>query len=92
MKGEGNLDRHFFSVRRLVLGISAATFLIVALGELLLARIGTPADFAITAALFVPIYLTAFITKRERGAGAAVALLICLNVAGAVTHAVNLPG
>jgi hypothetical protein len=86
-----NLDDHFYKIRRLVVEISAAAFLCVLIVEFAVTRKINPIDFAGKLILFGPVYMVALYAKRKRLAGGAVALLIGLNLVGAVTHVLSPP-
>lgn len=83
-----DLTEHYFRVRRLVIGISATAFFGVGLVQMLVTRTLLPRDFFLTAAFFVPTYSVALIAQRKWLTGAAVGLLIALNVVGAITQTI----
>jgi len=89
LKPEADLNAHFFRVRGMVLGISAAGFYGVAL-LLLVTRQLPLQEFVLTAVLFTPAYGASLFAKRKSLVAASLALLIVLNLVGALSHTVDL--
>ena len=89
LKPKEELDAHFFRVRRLVVGISCTAFFGLMLLELTVTKKLDLDDALLTAGLFVPPYAVALVAKRKWTAGTAVALLVLLNVLGAVSHTIR---
>jgi len=89
IKSGADLNEHFFRVRRLVVGISATAFFGVGVVQMLVTRNLTVSNFLITSAFFVPAYALALIAKRKWLAGSAIALLIALNLVGAITNTIS---
>jgi hypothetical protein len=85
-----DLDAHFFAVRRLVLGISATTAILVVLNEMLITGIARTQDWFLTFGLLAPPYLLAALAKRKWLAGAALVVLILFYLESAIMHAANL--
>jgi hypothetical protein len=89
LERECDLDAHFFLVRRLVLGISSLAFFGVLIVEFAITRELRFPYFCVNVAIFVPTYGAALVSRRKWLVGGAVALLISLNVAGAISHTVH---
>jgi hypothetical protein len=85
-----DLDDHFFGVRRLVLGISATTAVLVVLNEMLITGIARTEDWFVTFGLLAPPYLLAAFAKRKWLAGAALTVLILIYLESAIMHTVSL--
>jgi hypothetical protein len=85
-----DLDVHFFGVRRLVLGISVTTAILIILNEVLITGIATAQSLIVTAAMLAPPFLIAAFAKTKLWAGGSLVVLILIYLESAIMHAVGL--
>lgn len=88
-KQNSSLNSHFFRVRRMVLGISATGFYGIAI-LLVITRQMPLQELVLTAILFTPAYVISLAARREWLVAVSLALLIVLNIVGALSHTIDL--
>lgn len=83
LKRHADLDQHFMSVRRIVLGMALAVFAIQGVLQSFGASGLTLRNVGMTLAIFAPFYGLAMFAKRMAFVGSGLAMIIILNLIGA---------
>jgi hypothetical protein len=85
LKRHPDLDMHFMRIRRIVLGIILVVFVVQGVLQSFGGSGITLRNVVGTLAIFAPFYGLAMFAKRKVLAGAGLAVIIILNLAGAAT-------